>query len=489
MPPTPTTHRPFVVAAIMASMFMIAIEATIVSTAMPLIVSELGGLNVYSWVFASFLLAQTATTVVFGKLADVYGRKPVMLTGIAIFLVGSILAGFAWSMPSMIVFRLIQGAGAGAVQPVAMTIVADLYPVRERGKIQGHLASVWAFSAVAGPMAGGFITHHWSWPWVFWINVPVGIAAATGFVLFLHEKVEHKSPSIDVIGAVLFAVAIGALMFALGGIGTAYRTEAWIAAAVCAVAAMLFVVQEGRAADPMRSFELWRRRPIAAANMVAMLASVALMGLTAFLPMYVQIVLHRSPIVAGFALTMMLLGWPIGATIAARTFHRFGLRNVLVTGSTLMPAGALCFVLLTPESSPMLAGLGSVIMGFGMGLASVCCLVLIQEVAGHAQRGSATASNIFARNLGSTLGATILGAVVNFGLARAPGDSKVDAEQLKQLLNQPEGMPGVNLQVLSALESAVHLMFETMLLITVFIVIAAWLVPHFTLTRVADAAD
>jgi MFS family permease len=159
----PPSSRALVIAAVMASMAMVAIEATIVSTAMPQIVAQLGDLHLYSWVFASFLLTQTAMTVVFGKLADLYGRKPVMLAGIAIFLLGSVLAGFAWSMPAMIVFRLIQGVGAGAIQPVTLTIVADLYPARERGKVQGYLASVWAISAVVGPMVGGFIIHNMSW--------------------------------------------------------------------------------------------------------------------------------------------------------------------------------------------------------------------------------------------------------------------------------------------------------------------------------------
>jgi MFS family permease len=161
----PQSSRALVIAAVMASMAMVAIEATIVSTAMPQIVTQLGDLHLYSWVFSSFLLTQTAMTVVFGKLADLYGRKPVMLAGIAIFLLGSVLAGFAWSMPAMIVFRLIQGIGAGAIQPVTLTIVADLYPARERGKVQGYLASVWAVSAVVGPMVGGFIIHNLSWAW------------------------------------------------------------------------------------------------------------------------------------------------------------------------------------------------------------------------------------------------------------------------------------------------------------------------------------
>src|SRR3984957_8757001 len=218
----PKSARALIIASVMTTMAMIAIEATIVSTAMPQIVADLGGLRLYSWVFSSFLLAQTATTVVFGNLADVYGRRPVMLAGIGIFLLGSLAAGFAWSMPAMICCRLIQGVGAGAMQPVAVTIVADLYPARERGKIQGYLASVWAISAVLGPLAGGFIIRAWSWPWIFWINVPIGIAAAAGFVRVLrgHEHVKRERPPIDVAGAALFTVALASLLIALTEAGT-----------------------------------------------------------------------------------------------------------------------------------------------------------------------------------------------------------------------------------------------------------------------------
>src|ERR1700680_549277 len=169
------THRPLVLASVMAAMFMIAIEATIVSTAMPQIVGQLGGLQLYSWVFSAFLLTQTATTVVFGKFSDLFGRKKVMLFGIGVFLFGSVLCGFAWSMPSMILFRLVQGVGAGAIQPGGMKIVGDLYSAHERAKIQGYLASVWAISAVLGPLAGGLIIQHFSWAWIFWMNVPIGV--------------------------------------------------------------------------------------------------------------------------------------------------------------------------------------------------------------------------------------------------------------------------------------------------------------------------
>jgi EmrB/QacA subfamily drug resistance transporter len=461
----------------MASMFMIAIEATIVSTAMPQIVAQLGGLHLYSWVFSSFLLTQTAMTVVFGKLADVYGRKPMMLVGIAIFLVGSILAGFAGSMMTMVVFRLIQGVGAGAVQPVAITIVADLYPARERGKIQGYLASVWAISAVLGPVVGAFIIHNWSWPWIFWINVPIGIAAAVGFTVFFHEHAKRERRSIDIVGAALFTVAVASLLIALTEAGTSKSMPALAAAGLFCLSLVLFIVQERRAADPMVSFALWGRRPIAAANSVGVLASMALIGLTTFLPMYVQGVMHRSPVAAGLALTMMLVGWPAGATVAARSFHLFGLRQILIAGTMLVPTGTAVFVLLTPESSPVAAALGSMVMGFGMGLISVSSLVLIQELVDWSQRGSATASNLFARNFGSTLGATALGAVLNYGLTHANNGKSVTSDQLKQLLQAPAGTTSAHSATGLALQQSLNLTFWAMLLISLTIVFIALLVP------------
>jgi len=488
MSPNQKSARPFVIASVMASMAMVAIEATIVSTAMPQIVAQLGGLNLYSWVFSSFLLAQTAMTVVFGKLADLYGRKPVMLAGIAIFLVGSLLAGFAWSMPAMIVFRLIQGVGAGAIQPVTLTVVADLYPAHERGKIQGYLASVWAISAVVGPMLGGLIIRDLSWAWIFWMNVPIGLASAAGFIAFLHEKERHERPSIDIAGAALFTVAITSLMIALTDAGTSDTTPALLASILFCVCAVLFVAQERRAADPMISFALWSRRPIAAANAATLLSGMVLMGLTSFLPMYVQGVLHRSPVVAGLALTMMMLGWPTGSTVAARSFHRFGLRRTLVLGNMFIPIGAIVFFLLNPASSPVAAAIGSLVMGFGMGTASVSALILIQEIVGTSQRGSATASNLFSRNLGSTLGATLFGAVLNYGLAHAKGLGVVTSDQLRQVLNSAPSSSGSDALIRQALQQSLHLTFSVMLLISVAIVLLAMLVPTITLSRVREAA-
>jgi EmrB/QacA subfamily drug resistance transporter len=481
--------RALVIASVMSSMFMIAIEATIVSTAMPQIVAQLGGLDIYSWIFSSFLLTQTAMTVVFGKMADVYGRKPMMLVGIAIFLIGSILAGFAGSMMTMVLFRLIQGVGAGAIQPVGMTIVADLYPARERGKIQGYLASVWAISAVLGPLTGGLIIRHWSWPWIFWINIPIGIVAAAGFGFFLKEHAKHERRSIDILGAGLFTVAVASLLIALTEAGRSDGPLGVVAAVLFCGSSILFIFQERRAVDPMISFALWSLRPIAAANGAGALASMALIGLTTFLPMYVQGVLHRSPVVAGLALTMMLLGWPVGATCAARTFHRFGLRQILIAGSLLVPAGTGVLVLLTPESSPITAALGSLIMGLGMGLMSVSALVLIQELVDWRQRGSATASNVFARNIGSTLGATLLGAVFNYRLSHGNEGRPVTSDQIRQLLEVRTGTVTAHTAIGAAFQQSLNVTFWAMLVISLAIVFIAFKVPPVEMRAVEVPAE
>ena len=477
------TRRLPVVGAVMLSMFMVAIEATIVSTAMPQIVGQLGGLTLYSWVFSAFLLTQTAATVVFGKLSDVFGRKPTLLAGIGVFIAGSLACGFAWSMFSLIVFRLLQGIGAGAVQPVAQTIIGDLYAAEERGRVQGALASVWATSAVLGPLVGALIVQHVSWSWIFWANIPFGILACVGFVMFLHEGVKRERRKVDVVGATLFTICVGALMIALTESGTANLSWVWAAAAVFVIGTGAFVWQERRAIEPIISFELWARRPIAVANGAALLAGMALVGLTTFLPMYVQGVLQRSPVIAGLALTAVMFGWPCGATLATRFFRVQGLRRVMIAGSLLLPLGASAFLVLGAGTSPIVAGLGSFVMGLGMGLLSSASIVMIQEITGWAQRGSATASNVFSRNLGSTLGAAVFGAVLNHGLAGSTTVAPITSEQLQTVLSSAGGTTGASDGVRLLLHGALHQTFVAVFVASLAAVACAILVPHVALGR------
>ena len=467
----------------MLSMFMVAIEATIVATAMPEIVGQLGGFAFYSWVFSAFLLTQSATIVMFGKLADLYGRKPVLIGGIALFLAGSLLCGFAWSMPSMIAFRLMQGLGAGSIQPVTMTLVGDLYTLEERPKIQGFLASVWGVSAIIGPLAGGVIVSSLSWSWIFWINLPIGLVAVVGFLLFLHEGVEHTRRSVDYLGALVFSIAIASLLLALTQLGQS-GSQVILFASVFLVAAPLFLWHERRTSEPMVALELWTHRLIASANGATLLAGMTLIGLTTFLPMYVQGVLGRSAVVAGFTLTMMAVGWPLASTASARLFHWIGMHATLRFGSLLMPLGASLLLLLSPERSPVLAATGSFVMGFGMGLLSMTCIVRIQASVDWSKRGSATASNVFARTLGNTLGATLLGAVLNLSIeALARGNGPLfDLEQLRRVLESPEGLArGAGEPfVRSVLDTSLHLTFWGVFTLAVATAAIAFLVPSET---------
>lgn len=473
------TRRSLVLVSVMLAIFMIAIEATIVATAMPDIVGRLGGFSLYSWVFAGFLLTQTATTVLFGKLADLYGRRPVMICGIVIFLIGSTLCGFATTMIGLIAFRLLQGLGAGAMQPVAMTIVADLYSPEERAGIQGYLSSVWGISAVIGPLVGGIIVEKLSWPWVFWINIPFGIATVVMLLKCLHEGVERKKHSLDILGSALFAIGISCLLVALTEIGQegASPIVIWITIAAFVICVPAFIWQERRAQEPMLDLSLWRDRLISSSNATSLLAGMALTGVTSYLAVYVQGVMGYSATIAGLTLTMTAVGWPIAAFLARRLYARMEMQTTLRIGSGLVVVGAAFLPLLTRSTHPLVAGLGSFIIGFGMGFLVVTCIIMIQGSVPWQQRGSATASNVFSRTLGQTLGAVILGSVLNFGLHNYWKTSPVDTESVRKLLESGSSLPNREL-VVSALAHGLTLAFWCVLAFAVVAMCLAFLIPN-----------
>ena len=476
-PPTNRRRRPLVLASVMAAMFMIAIEATIVSTAMPQIAGQLGDLHLYAWVFSSFLLTQTATTVVFGKLADLYGRRPVLLAGIAVFLAGSLLCGAAWSMPSLIAFRLVQGVGAGAIQPVGLTVVGDLYPAHERGRIQGYLASVWGVSSVLGPLAGGLIIQHLGWPWIFWINVPVGLAAAAGFLAFLHEDVARVEPAqVDVAGAALFTVAVAALMVALTEVGA--RTGRWRRGRV----------RLPRGHGPARAPGTAGDRPDAGARPVGAPpdrdrqrrhAAERHGGHRAHrLPADVRPGRH-GPLRPGRGLRADRDGAGLADRRHARGQELRPLRPAPDAALRRRPPAGGRRGLRRPAARtarPRPRAWARLVMGFGMGFLSTAAIVIVQGSVGWAERGVATASNIFSRNLGSALGAAVLGGVLNLGLAHA-GAAAVGPDQVRRLLDQPGGATAGDAAVRAVLHQALHLTFWAVLLLTVLTLLLALLVP------------
>lgn len=453
----------------MLSLFMSAIEVTIVATAMPQIVRDLGGFAYYSWVFSAFLLTQTATTVIFGKLADIYGRKPVIIAGTAIFLAGSLLSGFAWSMGSLIAFRLLQGVGAGSMQLIAVTIAGDLYAARERLRMQGALSAVWAGAAMVGPLAGGLLVEHLSWSWIFWINVPVGILTIVGFVFFMHEDVTHREHRIDYLGAALFSIATAAFLIALTQSATLTWTEIVLLAGLALLTGLLFVAVERSAPEPMIALDLWGSRLLASANGALLCGMMALAGVTSYLPMYFQGVLGYSAIYAGFPLTVMMVTWPMASAVSGTILRYLSMRTTLRLGSFLIPAGAVFLLFLKPGTNLIVAGIGPALMGFGMGLLNITSVIMVQGTIEWSKRASATASLIFSRTLGNTLGVAALGAVLNFGIvlfAIDQGRSELATpDHVRDLLAMIGDVAGgaTDPSLQPVLDSALHLAFWVML--------------------------
>jgi EmrB/QacA subfamily drug resistance transporter len=458
-----------VLAAMMLAMFMAAVEATIVGTALPTIVAELGGFRWFSWVFAVYLLTAAVTTPIYGKLADMYGRKPVFYVGTALFLVSSVLCGFSRSMGQLIAFRALQGLGAGAIQPLSLTVVGDVYPGEERAKVQGWIASVWGVASVVGPALGAFLVEQASWSYVFWINVPVGIVAMILMAAFLVERVERRPHRVDYLGSALMMLGTSALMLAL----IQFSQLPWpmlggLLALAGACAAALARV-ERRALEPVVPLALWRHPVIALGNLGALLTGGVMMGVTGFLPAYVQGAMGRSPAVAGFALASMSVGWASASTLGGRLLARASYRSVAVTGGFFLLTGSALLYALTPERGPLWAGAGAILVGVGMGSTSVAYLVSVQTAVDWVQRGAATSSNLFMRIVGASLGAAGLGAVLNAGLhGRLPGE--LDAVNL---LMERAGRASLAPEHLAALTHAVAASLQNVYAVTALLALLA----------------
>jgi EmrB/QacA subfamily drug resistance transporter len=386
---------------------MAAMEMTVVSTAMPTVVAELGGALHYAWVFSAYMLTVTVGVPIYGKLADLYGRKPVLLVSIALFLIGSMASGQARTMGQLVAFRALQGLGAGGMQPMALTIVGDIYTLEERAKMQGIFGAVWAIAGLIGPLLGGVIVAALSWRWVFYVNVPFGLLSAGILAFSLVENVERRDHGLDFAGAALLAGAVVALLLGTDGVAP------YVLLPVSVVTTIAFLIVERRAPEPIVPLALFARRALATSSAISALSGGAMIGLVTFVPLYAQGVLGATPTEAGTTIAPMAIGWPIASAVSGRLIKRVGFKSLVRAGMAVvaLAAVALAIRVRTGASAGELR-VGSAAFGIGMGIANTALIIAVQTSVSFSQRGVATASTMFFRNIGGTVGVGVMGVML-----------------------------------------------------------------------------
>ena len=435
---------------VMTGMFIAALEATVVGTAMPTVIASLGGLNHYSWVFSAYLVTSTVTVPVWGKLSDLYGRRLLYQIGIIIFLIGTLLSGMSGSMTQLIIFRAVQGLGASALVPLGLTIIGDIFTLQERAKMQAYFSGVWGLSSLVGPIVGGIITDQISWRWVFFINLPIGIVAALIIGFALKEPERHEKPSINYAGAGLLMIAISLLMLATveGGTSpsTLFSPENILIFAVAVILLLLFVLIEKRAADPLIPFKLFKNRTVSVSVGAGFLAGVAMFGAISFIPLFAQGALGSTATEAGSLLTPLMLSWVLMSVIGGRMLLKVGYRSISIVGFVILTVGFIFLALFQRETARFWLYLDLVLVGAGLGLTMFTLLIAVQQAVQRSQLGVATSLNQFSRAIGGAFGVAIMGAFLTAGLAAQlnnaaqSGTAFLTVEQAAEFASNPNAL-------------------------------------------------
>jgi len=404
----------------MASIAIAALDSTVVATAAPTIVGNLGGISLFSWVFSIYLLASTVTVPLYGKLADLYGRKPILLFGCATFLVGSVLCGVAGSMEELIVFRGVQGLGAGAIQPITMTIIGDSFSIEQRAKLQGLFSSVWGVTSLAGPALGGLLTEGLSWRWVFFINLPIGLLAVTLISRYFHERPEKREHVIDYWGTILLSGGVIALLL---GLLQGVKSYGWTGPetlalfGTAAVLLAVFVLQERRAREPALPMWLFSNKVIAVSCLAVFIGGGMMFGVSSYLPLFVQGVFGGTAFDAGLVALPMSVSWPLGSIFGGRVILRFGYYPSAVIGALFLIAGAGTLLTLSADAPQALGYVAAFVVGMGMGFQTSALIISVQNAVEWRNRGIATASTQFFRTIGGSVSVAIMGAILNSQMA------------------------------------------------------------------------
>src|SRR5438128_146843 len=497
------SRRRAVTAGVMLGMFLAALEATVVGTAMPTIIAKLGGLDHYSWVFSAYLLTSTVTVPVWGRLSDLFGRRPLYLAAVIFFLIGSALSGASQTITQLILFRAVQGLGAGGLIPLTMTITGDIYTLRERANMQGLFSGVWGLASILGPLAGGFITDHWSWRWVFYINIPFGLAAAAvvGITLIEPKRTEH--PVIDYAGATWLTIAVTLLLVALVESGEP-RVWAhplmWLLVAGTAVFGYLFARTEQRAKEPIVPFSLFRNRVIAVGSLISFLVGAAMFGAITFIPLFVQGTLGGTATQAGVLLTPFLLGWVTMSVVGGRLLFRVGYRSTILAGLMLLVVSSAALVSFGQGTSRAALMVDIAAMGCGMGLVMFALIVTMQNAVDRSRLGIATSLNQFSRSIGQTLGVAAMGMVMTISLMAHLADiqrtSGRPPEEVAQVVHNPSALidpmaraqlpPELFVAMQSALGGALRKVFIVGAIFAALALLAGFMLPKARTTTTAS---
>ena len=399
----------------MLGVFLAALDQTIVSTALPTIVGDLGGLEHLSWVVTSYLLASTASTPLYGKLGDMYGRKPVFLAAILIFLAGSLLAGLSQSMIQLIGFRALQGVGAGGLMVGAQAIIADIVPPRERGRYLGLFGAVFAVASVAGPLLGGFFVEAISWRWVFYINMPIGLLAVLVVVFRLHLHTPSQRHSIDFLGAGLLTGGVSSLILFTSWGGTQYPWGSPVILGLGLAALVLlaaFVLQERRAAEPIIPLGLFRSSVFRVATGIGFIIGLAMFGAIIFIPLFLQLVYGVSPTSSGLRMLPLMAGLLAASIVSGRIISRIGRYKAFpIAGTAITAVGMFLLSRLEVGTAPWVASLYMLVVGIGIGLVMQVLVLVVQNAAPRRDVGVATSTATFFRSMGGSLGVAVFGAI------------------------------------------------------------------------------
>ncbi len=490
-------RRQAVTIGVMTGMFIAALEATVVGTAMPTVIATLGGLNHYSWVFSAYLVTSTVTVPVWGKLSDLYGRRLLYQIGIGVFLLGTLLSGFSDSMTQLIIFRAIQGLGAGALIPLGMTIIGDIFTLEERAKMQAYFSGVWGISSVIGPIVGGFITDRLTWRWVFFVNLPIGIIAALIMGFALKEPKVKAKPKIDYAGATLLMAAISLLMLAMveggGSVEALFAPRNLLIFAVSIILLLLFALVEKRAADPIIPFELFRNRMVSVSVGAGFLAGVAMFGAISFIPLFAQGALGATATEAGSLLTPLMLSWISMSIVGGRLILRTGFRPITIVGFALMTVGFVLLAGFQPDTPRFWLYVDLILIGMGLGLTMLTLLIAVQQAVERTKLGVATSLNQFSRAIGGAFGVAVMGVVLTAGLASElnkvaqTGNQFLSPQQAAEFASNPNALiepqakaslPAETLEILqNSMAISIHRVFWVAAVLSAMAFLVSLLLP------------